>query len=248
MITLGDKQFKYKKDIKQFVSDNIENWAHGKIDKNHYDFQFMYKLFYRHPELERKLYGSDIEYFHVVSIRNKQLAYKCLNGSRDTFSWKCCISQKSPSHLEMVKKAMRNSVDFQIAEYRNINNTICVDCSNNLLFCDVDHKKPFIELFNDFFEEYEVDIPDLKISTKRNLDEIKTTKFDLDDEYTKSFYDEWTEYHYVNAILQYLCKECHKGKTNKDNYNSGIKESELPMMDHDHMMWCEEFGINPQIF
>jgi len=218
---IGDKQFKNQQEIKKFISNNIQKWARCRIDKNHYDFQFLYKLFYRHPELDRKLDGSNIEYFCVTSIRHKQLGYKCENGKEDTFSWISCIKQKSPSHLAMVKMAMRNSVDFQIAKYRNINKTICVDCSNNLLFCDVDHKKPFIELFNDFFDEYEVDIPDLKISTKKNLDDIKTTKFDLEDEYTKSFYDEWTKYHYENAILQYLCKKCHKEKTNKDNYKSG---------------------------
>jgi len=110
--------------------------------------------------------------------------------------------------MHRVKQAARKAVEIQKKDFRNITKPNCNKCGFEVhgLEAEVDHKDPtFTNLFKNFFKKFDEELLINNI-TKTKTEDIW---YFSNDKIKK----EWQEYHQKNAVLQLLCKNCHKNKT-----------------------------------
>ena len=183
------------------------------IYPNHPDYLFFVALLEHHPEKQRKI-GSGIQCFGIQ--RNKRDP-KCLetfilrtDGSKETFSWKDCASQKWKTPEQKLYKAFRTTIDPQIINFHSTTPEICAHCGKQTK-CSVDHKNPtFKKLTLDFLALNTLPVPTIFAKKPKTNEEIFA---DTDNDFNNN----WIQYHQKNAVLQLLCDECHKEKTVNDN-------------------------------
>jgi 5-methylcytosine-specific restriction endonuclease McrA len=103
---------------------------------------------------------------------------------------------------------MRNEVNNDILEHRR-KNPFCVECKCfDISKLDVDHtgEKEFSEIAQEFID-----------SLTNELEFYKEGVKYLFKDRSKAF--TWIELHRDEAVLQTLCKDCHKAKTHKQISN-----------------------------
>lgn len=113
-------------------------------------------------------------------------------------------------HLAAVKRAARNIIEIQIKMFRDCIE-LPIDCPlsqkklTNWKLIHVDHREPFIDLFNDWLEKNDINPQEIKLSGPQNK---KTFK---DENLRKS----WYEYHLETANLQCVYSKANLKKSNK---------------------------------
>lgn len=162
------------------------------------EFRFLLGLFKYHPT------KTDIDYITKIDVIKNIGGHPHLLIHRPEYemediSFIQCIKGKDPSIDTLQKKAFRYIISPQIIDFKKCNPK-CVLC-NSTTDIEIDHVAPtFIELFNEFKKTNTIPkefIQDLYFIT-------------LPDGEVKS---RWYEFHLQKAVLQSLCKKCHKEKT-----------------------------------
>jgi len=212
--TVGNVEFKSKKELDNYVHSLIENIYNNKdiINNKHEYFEFLVNLIKRHPDSIDKI-GEGIEYFEVISpekMKGLQLRIKNINEDKlEVCSWKKgCVDMKKKTIKENLNEAMRFSIEPQILNFKEKlikeNKYKCEKCNSNAN--DIDHNfdlnKTFVTLVKDF-----TDINDPPRDFKKNphIQEKRLLFLDKD----KEFENKWMIYHKENAILRPLCNHCH---------------------------------------
>ena len=165
----------------------------------------MMELIRRHPNAEQKI-GSGIEKFEVREnpvFKNQKTFYLVRNdGSETDFSFRMCISGKSPTTWANFCVAARNSISSQIiifktAAFLGVDAAKCQITGEDVEWnsCHVDHVTPFSDLLQMFIEQKSIDTS------------IEHTKGGEDGSVTRIFTDstldtQWKEFHKQNAVLR----------------------------------------------
>jgi hypothetical protein len=121
-------------------------------------------------------------------------------------------SKLSPEekHIGDVKRAARNIIEIQIKMYRDcIKLPITCPLSQKKLtnwkLIHIDHKEPFINLFNDWLETNNINPQEIKLSGPQNQKTFKE----------ETLKNSWYKYHLENAVLQCVYSKANLKKSNK---------------------------------
>lgn len=128
---------------------------------------------------------------------------------RELFPAKSKLSPEE-KHIGDVKRAARNIIEIQIKMYRDCIE-LPIDCPlsqkklTNWKLIHVDHREPFINLFNDWLEKNDINPREIKLSGPQNKKTFKDVTL------RKSWYD----YHLETANLQCVYSKANLKKSNK---------------------------------
>lgn len=206
-VVCNGKFYKSESIFKKYVKDLIYN----KIGlcssvKNTPYYEELITILERHPRANQKLH--DIQ--DIKIRRNKigrGLAMYIVNSFDEwiSISYNICISGIDKSYESELNSALRYEIDYQIKDFKNSNDNICVKCgsTSNL---EVDHIYLFKNIRKDF-EEYLECIHNLGFPDKFDdaPDETNRRCFPVSHNEAK---DIWKNYHLENANLRILCKSC----------------------------------------
>jgi hypothetical protein len=202
--------YKNKTELTDFVIKKLKESGECIINKNHKDYKFWYDLYSRHSNRKDVLHknnGFRISLDITCNLTN-QISSIDTDGTEHIFSWRKCISGKCSNDNERLIDAFREAINYEIFNFRNNNNIICVKCGSNNK-CEIDHKDiDFIDLVKSFLHEIEKE--NINIPTKFDSNKIGQNCFTKEDYNIKN---RWINYHNQYATLQVLCIDCHNKKT-----------------------------------
>lgn len=197
MPQIGKLYFNTIKDSKAYVRSYLHKLLGENkkviIKKDNDSYYFLMDLLQNHPT--RIFDDNEIKYFGLC-FYGKGLRLT-VNGFDDSISWLSCASAKAPSYNSNLSNVLRNEIRKQIIAFRK-ERDICEICKKQGE--EVHHVIDFINLRDNFCKSY------------GQLDFIKKNNsfWYLKD---RNIAKEWKDYHKENAVLQYLCKNCHKSIT-----------------------------------
>ena len=227
-VRIGKSYFKTKKESKKYTKNLLETLYNNNdciIDKNHEKYNFLFEMIQCHPELDEKI-GVGIKYFKITpNAKNKngmELKIVRIDDIEERISWVCCSRNSFPKKdsKKFISDAMRNSIEYQIIEFKNSHPLVCQICG-----IDDDNCKYEVDHWNPEFVSSRMDDDQLCWSIFKVLRDnflsfnTSPTKFDKDvysfikfrsEDYI--FKNNWDSYHQSNAVLKILCKKCHKLK------------------------------------
>jgi hypothetical protein len=199
---IGDKHFKTKKELEEYVRNIIMNIGICKSVKtvSISDYNFFINLFRRHPKYPEKIYNiCDISIItNKVNAKLLELNIIRHDGSVDDISWRNCVSGAEKDNF---KCALRVSIEEQLKSFRRTANNECDICKT--LEADeyhVDHVNHFEEILYGFLQTTKRVKPIIFQNTKDNR-----KSFISDD---KEYEEEWKSYHKNMACLRILCRSC----------------------------------------
>jgi hypothetical protein len=180
-------------------------------------YTFFVSLFQRHPNKEEKEVSLIID----ISIRRfpksnprQPLEYSDYqffiiknNGKEDTISWNTCVKGAINPIEKRLNWVMRHAIEQQIRDFKNKNPNPCEFCKATVNLT-VDHIIKFKQLKDDFI------ILNPVYPTEFSKNELAQEVFREED---KCYSELWQKYHYTNAILRILCKDCNQ---RLDNYGA----------------------------
>jgi len=210
MIEVHNKQFKTKKSLSDYTRDllNRNGCCESLKTLNEDDWRFLINLCIRHPNHDK---WCDIEDFSI-QFDEFNKSYLCFyiitsKGRKISISLKTCVNGFDDENKLL--RAMRNSIDYQIKDFKETHKPKCSICYAREVFLDVDHKYPktFKSISEKFLKTTKLDIP-----TQFSKGLNSTTIFHEDDD---DFEEEWCSFHMKEAKLRYLCKPCHVDVTKK---------------------------------
>ena len=194
---------KTQKSLKEYfrkVIDNIGLCESVKTKHSEYYSDFI-ELFVRHPDYPDKIFGMvDIQIKLNPIYKNLELCILYENGDCNDISYNLCVTGKPKNKL---KTAMRVSIQYQIDEYRDNNNSVCETCQTTY-HIQVDHIVWFEKLYDDFMKINTLPLPTLFDETEGHL---KCFTSDDDD-----FKNNWNHFHNEHAVLRMLCKSCNTSR------------------------------------
>ena len=190
------------------------------VKQTHPDvYTFFVSLFQRHPEKERK----EVSQITDISIRrfpksnprqpltfsDHQFFIIKNNGTEDSISWNTCVKGEINPVEKRLNWAMRRAIEDQIKEFKRKNPKPCEFCKATVNLT-VDHIIKFKQLKDDFI------IINPVYPTEFSKNEISQEVFREED---KEYSELWQKYHYTNATLRILCKDCNQ---KLDNYGATV--------------------------
>ena len=202
IVTIGDREFPSKKAAEDACRAVL--YAPGIDDAGQ---AFLHDLLEMHRQRDEKV-GCGIARFYVDTneYKNKCFWFLRIDGTRDFFSFKVCITY--PTIETEARCAFRNAIRPQIARFKDLafggENTIRCAITGKHITRDkdahVDHRPPttFLKIMSDFLSMEGV-----------ALDAVKTTRGGgIKGQRTLSdagMLDRWLEFHEDRAILQITC-------------------------------------------
>jgi len=173
-------------------------------------YTFFVSLFNRHPEKERK----EVSLITDISIRRfpKSNPHQPLpvsdhqffiiknNGKEDSISWNTCVRGEINPVEKRLNWAMRRAIEDQIRDFKSKNFNPCEFCKATLNLT-VDHIIKFKQLKDDFI------ILNPVYPNEFSKNELSQDVFREED---KEYSELWQKYHYINATLRILCKDCNQ--------------------------------------
>lgn len=180
-------------------------------------YRFFVSLFQRHPKKEEK----EVSLITDISIRRfpKANRYQALaigdhtffiiknNGTEDTISWVTCVNGEINPIEKRLNWVMRHAIQQQIRDFKAKNPKPCEFCKATVNLT-VDHIIKFKQLKDDFI------ILNPVYPTEFSKNELAQEVFREEDKYYSEL---WQNYHYTNATLRILCKDCNE---RLDNYGA----------------------------
>lgn len=170
--------------------------------------QKLHLLLALHPNAERKI-GVGVDHFCVErnQLAGRGLQLVRIDGTRDTFSYKRCITGVTQSHHGKVCEALRFAVRPQMEAFRAslswpVNCAITGDEIVHPNDLHIDHKVAFWRLLENFCSESKVALHDLDVVGNGMVLELANL------EVTKAF----VEYHLRHAQLQPTCRQANVWK------------------------------------
>ena len=188
------------------------------VKQTHPDiYTFFVSLFQRHPEKDRKevslITDISIRRFPKSNPRNplvvsdQQFFIIKNNGTEDTISWVTCVNGEINPIEKRLNWVMRHGIQQQIRDFKARNPNPCEFC-NATINLTVDHIIKFKQLKDDFI------ILNPVYPTEFSKNELSQEVFREED---KEYSELWQNYHYTNATLRILCKDCNE---RLDNYGA----------------------------
>lgn len=207
IVNIGNLTFKTKKECEEYTRNYIKKLGCCIIKPDNIHFKFFYDLLNNHSEyIEKK--GIGIKYFSIIkNIINKNAFHINiirLDNTSVPFSW---IFACKNNNINLLNRALRESISKFIIDFRLNSNLICKKCKTTKGDFEIDHIINFCDLKQSFLNEYNGKIPD-------SFKHCKKTYNTIFKESDKDFKDAWFKYHKDNCILQVLCVDCHKQKNN----------------------------------
>jgi hypothetical protein len=161
------------------------------------DFEELMCLFKNHPDTNKLNNVKDI-YIIRNKKNSKYFEFRLIktDGTEEDISYRNCINKRSSNYD--INQAFRNSIDYQIKDFRNNCTKECVLCGCNQDI-HIDHIYLFKNLVKDFINERD----DIPTSFDDNIDNTAIFKKE-----NINFENEWKEYHEKHSTLRPLCKNC----------------------------------------
>ena len=173
-------------------------------------YTFFVSLFNRHPEKERK----EVSLITDISIRRfpKSNPHQPLpvsdhqffiiknNGKEDSISWNTCVRGEINPVEKRLNWAMRRAIEDQIRNFKIKNSNPCEFCKATVNLT-VDHIIKFKQLKDNFI------ILNPVYPKEFSKNELSQEVFREED---KLYSELWQKYHYTNATLRILCKDCNQ--------------------------------------
>lgn len=214
-IIFNGNLFKSKKSFREYITkiikdigecDDIKNY-----NRKYYDI--LLELLKRHPHYDSK--SKDMINLKLIPNvwNNKSLELRIVkeDGTDIDISWsKACIDGKSNTSETNLKKAMRSSIDNQIHDFKErYNDNICQICKKETKQVHVDHIIFFDTLVVEFINHKKMNKPTEFGDKEDGTNRPCFLNSDI------GFESEWLEYHYRNAKLRILCKDCNLRRPKK---------------------------------
>ena len=188
------------------------------VKQTHPDiYTFFVSLFQRHPEKDRKevslITDISIRRFpkanprQPLAVTDHQFFIIKNNGTEDTISWVSCVKGEINPIEKRLNWVMRHAIQQQIRDFKARNPNPCEFC-NATINLTVDHIIKFKQLKDDFI------ILNPVYPTEFSKNELSQEVFREED---KEYSELWQNYHYTNATLRILCKDCNE---RLDNYGA----------------------------
>ena len=188
------------------------------VKQTHPDiYKFFVSLFQRHPEKDRKevslITDISIRRFpkanprQPLAVTDHQFFIIKNNGTEDTISWVSCVKGEINPIEKRLNWVMRHAIQQQIRDFKARNPNPCEFC-NATINLTVDHIIKFKQLKDDFI------ILNPVYPTEFSKNELSQEVFREED---KEYSELWQNYHYTNATLRILCKDCNE---RLDNYGA----------------------------
>ena len=223
-ITIGDIEYKSKKQAKDFFSKMLAKYDIGEtIDEQ--DSAHLHALIQLHTESEQKI-GCGIKRFYKYKVEKWKkacFALERLDGSKTDFSVPHCIEGKAPSVEDEFTKACRDAVAETIHLAKQRHFAKCGD-SDGKVECDksgdrvsldeshLDHKAPltFQVIVHTFIAAYDI-TPTRDMLTLPQDDQVEVR-------FANSYIrDKFVKYHnrIANSNLQIIRKDLNVSKANE---------------------------------
>lgn len=188
------------------------------VKQTHPDIYIFFKsLFQRHPEKDRKevslITDISIRRFpkanprQPLAVTDHQFFIIKNNGTEDTISWVTCVKGEINPIEKRLNWVMRHAIQEQIRDFKAKNPTPCEFCKATVNLT-VDHIIKFKQLKDDFI------ILNPVYPREFSKNELAQEVFREED---KCYSELWQNYHYTNATLRILCKDCNQ---TLDNYGA----------------------------
>ncbi len=246
MITIGNKEFKFKKNAINFYKEILNSYDFGEIlsDKHYNDIIDLlnYDITYtdNHPDFEDKETDMDTDKNDDYVIENVRIAKvqfntKCFellyrNGETDYISYRLRITKPKENLYDDFRQAARNSIHDDIRSVKqeyfdNYSKKGIVPCQETNIKSNwselvVDHRQPntFSVIVDRFIELNKIDLTKVEYITDEN-------NFYLfkDKELTESFRD----YHKGKAVLRIVRKECNSSRAHQGRIKEQKKDLKI---------------------
>lgn len=173
-------------------------------------YTFFVSLFQRHPEKERKevylITDISIRRFPKsnprlpLAVSDHQIFIIKKNGAEDSISWNTCVKGEINPVKKRLNWAMRCAIEDQIIDFKRKTSNPCEFCKATVNLT-VDHIIKFKQLKDDFI------ILNPVYPSQFSKNELSQEVFREED---KMYSELWQKYHYANASLRILCKDCNQ--------------------------------------
>lgn len=190
---IGNLKFHTQHEANEYFQTYLKEHDAADIDDN------VVALVKRHPDFEE---GSKIEIRPNETFPQwKNFVIVKPSGEVNHLSVKTCLRGKyDKAH---VKKVFRMLIIPQMEEFREAHHAeTCPCCNQAAEKFDVDHITPFKTILNNFIEQNQLDLNEVKTVQRKSLP-------DLADEELKN---KWIQFHRENAHYQLLCQKCNRKK------------------------------------
>lgn len=202
-------KFKTKKALEEYTRGIVNSIGEcDKVSDEH--MEFFEWLFKRHHDYENKK-GYDYIYITPNIVKPGSFNIMCSYSDKDddAISWNQCVKNKpntpenkKKSDKERLVTAMRNSINYQILDFKTKNpNKVCEFCKSTKDM-NVDHSEPqFLDIKNEFL------VTKSEVPTEFDGDEHYRSCFKFKD---AEFGQEWNKFHKEKANLRWLCGDCNR--------------------------------------
>jgi len=200
---IGEIGFKTKTEAVNYTRNILKNNLGRIITKNDKLFNYLLCMVEMHTDRDEKI-GAGIDSFIIKlnNYNNIALYINRIDNTKIDISWKYVCQFKPRNSNHNLISALRNSINYQICEYRSKNSDklICELCQskNNI---HIDHIIHFQKIREDFINSTRLTIPE-KFDDCPNTHQAVFKYKDLE------FRKQWAKYHKENATLRPLCRDC----------------------------------------
>ncbi len=229
MIKIGEKEFKFKKDVINYFKKILNSYNYGE-KLNPKDFKDVFELLKKHYKSQEKI-GVGILEIRVEELRFKNKGFVIVRKDLTTsyFSYLKCINGRSTPFQKFCKtcrEIVRDDIrNVKLSYFENNSKKGRVKCQETGELCKwtdlvVDHRQPntFSAIVDRFIEVNKIDVNKVKyIDT-----EIFGSRF-VDDSISKKF----KEYHKEKALFRIVKKECNSGRTFQGRINEQKKDLKI---------------------
>lgn len=219
-VRVGDKVFKYKKDLIAYVRKQIQN---ADLDQD-----FFVELMQHHRSRKSDLYDSSgiPRRFHVGTACFFKGPTLCIEGNEEPISWRHAVDMVFAKDLKVLKKkddvkyalqCMRYEVRFSegatLQEFlRGWDGEHCSLCENKNKPQADHHPLRFEDIVEGFLEERKLSYEDIGRMPKEHARFDKSGTIHLF--VSRSFGKDWLTYHDARAKYRWLCRTCNiRGNT-----------------------------------
>lgn len=201
MRTLAGRTFQNQKLCKEWIKSELVRIAFvGHITKE--DKDLLLSIIKGHPDQE---YTEGITDFSVFFDMYNNIAMDIWKGeTRESISWvKCSTGRKTMNHEKLIK-ALRDTVEYQIQEFREKVPQFCEECGSTEKL-QVDHIIMFKDLIKVFNRNREL---------PTEFNELGRHQLIFKEE-DKQYENDWIQYHKDEATLRILCQKHNLARNKK---------------------------------
>lgn len=209
-VTFGSLTFSSQTKAKDYIRTLLHSIGYTtSVKDNTNTFNLLQDIVNNHPN---KLYSKDIIDFEIGKDLLSGGYTLSIVKSTETIciSWYKCVTGKHPPLKQELNGALRQSISYQIWDFKKSAKQICELCSA-IDILHVDHIVHFEKIVQDFHSENKFPLPTEFIEVD---DGTYRRGFTIND---KNYEDAWTNYHKKHATLRILCKKCNLSRPHYKN-------------------------------